>query len=232
VLDESLAAEATVGDPAEMDMEPKGAFRLLTPLLGPLMRRGTADQAGRRKRLDGGSNRLTASRPRPGGGLAAGVRASAWVMRRRCTVCAGARVVQHGTMVRHVLAIYQPKRTGRRAVREASAIAAEHGAQLTVATVTGLCGGRGCCAISPGRWERIVWEEALADVEVARSAASGERVHLAVIDGAGARAIADAAERMYCDLVVVPVARVSLRGGLVRALRRRTAVRVIGVRGR
>jgi nucleotide-binding universal stress UspA family protein len=144
----------------------------------------------------------------------------------------GGRVLEHERMVRHVLAIYQATRAGRRAVREASAIAAEHGAQLTVARVTGTCGGRGCCAIGPGRWERILREEALADLEDGRSAAGGEPVHLAVIEGAGAPAIASAAERIQCDLVVVPVVRVAPRGGLAGALRRRTAIRVIGVRGR
>jgi nucleotide-binding universal stress UspA family protein len=134
--------------------------------------------------------------------------------------------------IRHVLAIYQATSTGKRAIREASAIATEHGAQLTIAVTAGERSRRGCCAISADRWDAVVFEGALQDLDDAHCVVGEAGAHLAIIEGSGPRVIADAAERMRCDLVVVPVARFSPRGGLARALRRRTGASVIGIRRR
>lgn len=134
--------------------------------------------------------------------------------------------------IRHVLAIYRATSTGRRTIREASAIATEHGAQLTIAVVVGDRTRCGSCAISADRWDAVVFEGALQDLDDAHFVVGQAGAHLAIIEGSGPRVIADAAERMRCDVVVVPVARFSPRGGLARALRRRTRASVIGVRRR
>jgi hypothetical protein len=134
-------------------------------------------------------------------------------------------------MVRHVLAIYRATPAGASAVREAGVIAGEHGAQLTVAVEDVPRGLRGFHSISPGHWEALA-RAALDDPRRTGSAPVAPTVHLAVIQGGGPRAIAAAAEHMRCDVVVVPVARLTLRGGLAGALRRRIDASVVGVRSR
>jgi hypothetical protein len=135
-------------------------------------------------------------------------------------------------MIRHVLAIYRATPAGHRVVREASAIATEHGAQLTIAVVAGDGRARRCCGVTGGRWDALLREAALRELEDARLAPGQRPAHLAVIEGSGPRAIAGAAHRMRCDLVVVPLAPLALRGGLARAVRSRTEAMVIGVRAR
>jgi nucleotide-binding universal stress UspA family protein len=133
-------------------------------------------------------------------------------------------------MVRHVLAIYRATAAGENAVREARAIAGEHGAQLTVAVVGGYPSRAGGCQLRDVRWDATLREEALQELSQARQALGPALAHMAVLEGRGPPAIAAAAERLRCDLIVVPMAQLAFRGGLARALRRRTAAQVIGVR--
>jgi nucleotide-binding universal stress UspA family protein len=135
-------------------------------------------------------------------------------------------------MLCHVLAIYRETPAGANAVREGRAIAGKHGAQLTVAVVGGYPSRAGGCQLRDVRWDAILREDALRELSQARAALGPAPAHMAVIEGRGSPAIASAAERLRCDLVVVPVARLALRGGLAQPLRRRTAAAVLGVRGR
>jgi nucleotide-binding universal stress UspA family protein len=135
-------------------------------------------------------------------------------------------------MVRHVLAIYRATPAGEQAVREARAIASENRAQLTVAVVGGYPSRTCGCRLRDVRWDATLREDALGELSQAREALGPTLAHMAVIEGRGPRAIASAAERLRCDLVVVPVARLAFRGGVARALRRRTAATVIGIGGK
>jgi len=134
-------------------------------------------------------------------------------------------------MVRHVLAIYRATPVGEEAVLKGRAIADEHGAQLTVAVVGGYPSRASGCQLRDVRWDATLREDALRELAQARAALGPTPAHMAVIEGRGPRAIASATEQLRCDLVVAPMPRLAFRGGVARALRRRTGAVVIGVRG-
>jgi len=119
-------------------------------------------------------------------------------------------------MIRHVLAIYRPTRTGRSALGKAVAIAYEHGAQLTVAVVTGGRGGRACCSHSAGRWGTLLREAALCDLDEARAVLGPASIWRSWRGAVRARS-----RRPLSGCVAIssscPVARSASRGGLARA---------------
>jgi nucleotide-binding universal stress UspA family protein len=122
-------------------------------------------------------------------------------------------------MVRHVLAIYRDTAAGREVLSRASAIANEHGAELTVAVISGRPSRPGGCAVSGARWDAIMREEAQQELRHARSLLDATAAEFALIQGDGRRAIRAAAEDRACDLVLLPGSRLRRGGRLARTLR-------------
>jgi nucleotide-binding universal stress UspA family protein len=114
-------------------------------------------------------------------------------------------------MVRHVLAIYRDTAAGREVLSRASAIANEHGAELTVAVISGRPSRPGGCA--------VMREEAQQELRHARSLLDATAAEFALIQGDGRRAIRAAAEDRACDLVLLPGSRLRRGGRLARTLR-------------
>jgi nucleotide-binding universal stress UspA family protein len=106
----------------------------------------------------------------------------------------------------HVLAVYEPSRSGDDAVRRAAELAAEAGARLTVVTVAvSEPTDRACCDTRSVYWNEVLRgvagdELGRAKMAVGASAAAEFRV----INGRSVpSAIADEAERCKADVVVV-----------------------------
>jgi nucleotide-binding universal stress UspA family protein len=122
--------------------------------------------------------------------------------------------------IRHVAVMFNASAAAERALHEAASIADEHGAQLTVITPVPHDRRMVCCAVchvGRGYWNAVMDEVAEADLAKARAllGAREPEPRYRAVSGSGASAVRREADRLACDLVVVPD-----RGRFRRAVRR------------
>ena len=132
--------------------------------------------------------------------------------------------------VSRVLAIYEASSAGAEVLRRAQALVTEHNARLTIAAHV-VPAPAGCCGMSSTRWNTIMREEATAELMRARDLLEGITADLALIEGAGADAIADEAERRQCDLILIPARKRPQWHDETRRVSARTTAAVLAVRG-
>ena len=133
--------------------------------------------------------------------------------------------------VDHVLVVFEDSGAARTALRDAAAIADEHGARLSVVTLINYeRRSLGCC-LRTGYWNRVLDEVALAEQAAAREIL-GDRdpaPGFEIVPGSGPDAVRSIVERLGCDLVLLP-----LRGWFgrrsIRRVRRSVRAEVVGVR--
>lgn len=138
-----------------------------------------------------------------------------------------------GGPTNHVLVIVDGSEAAKRAVVEGDAMATEHDALLSVATVVSHEDPAvGCvqCGISVARWNKTLDEVAQERLDEARGALAAREAETGffVVPGRGADGIREAARSLGPDLVLVP-AHGAFRRRFVRRVRRRVTARVIEV---
>ncbi len=115
----------------------------------------------------------------------------------------------------HVLAVTDGSREADRAVEAASDLAWQHRARLTVATVVQLERPGRQCGPAPGVWNDVLRDAARADLDRAqrlvRIPADYE-----IFYGKPVQALAEGAQALGCDVIVLP----SASRGLSRMLHR------------
>lgn len=131
----------------------------------------------------------------------------------------------------HILVIFERSAAGARALRDAAAIADEHGSRISVVSVISYeCRTIGCC-MPAGRWNQILDEIAIDEIGSAREIL-GERdpaPRFEIVPDAGAETVPNLVERLGCDLVLKPTRRwFGTRS--VRRLRQSVPIDVLGVR--
>lgn len=133
--------------------------------------------------------------------------------------------------IEHIMVVFDDSRASRRALRDAAAIADEHMARLSVVTLVNYEARTIGCCLRSGYWNRVLDEVAMGDLAAAREVL-GDRdpaPGFDIVAGTGPSAVREAASRLACDLVLVPV-RGPLGRLTVKRLRRRVPAEVIGVR--
>ncbi len=109
----------------------------------------------------------------------------------------------------HVLAVFQDSDAGRRALRQAVAIADEHGADLSVVALVPHEPSRaGCvgCGVSRTRWNAELDRLAQADLQQAQAlvGARHPEPRYEAVSGTHAGVLRDAPLGSACDVIVVP----------------------------
>jgi nucleotide-binding universal stress UspA family protein len=121
----------------------------------------------------------------------------------------------------HLLAVTDGSREAARAVQTASDLALEHRARLTVAAVVELEPAGRHCGPGPSVWNDVLRDAARADLDRA-----GRLVRVPadykILYGKPLEAVADAAVRLGCDVIVIP----DHSHGLSRVLHRDHAARL------
>lgn len=133
----------------------------------------------------------------------------------------------------HILVVFENSGAGRRALREAAAIADEHRARISVAIIVAYeRRGYGCC-IRSVQWNEILDEIALEEVAIARGVLGDRepppRFEIVPADGAGT--VRELVARLGGGLVLVPARRWTGRR-TIRRLRGSLDVDVHAVRSR
>ena len=131
----------------------------------------------------------------------------------------------------HILVVFENSRAGKRALRDAAAIADEHRARISVARIVEYERRTYGCCIRSVQWNQILDEVALDELALARDVL-GERYpppRFEVVPGRGDKAIPGLVDRLGCDLVLVPSRRIGGRRSL-RRLRSSLSVDIQAVR--
>lgn len=131
----------------------------------------------------------------------------------------------------HILVVCEDSRAGRRALRSAAAVADEHRARISVISMINPERRTVGCCMRSDQWNRILDEVAHEQLDSARGIL-GERdpaPRFEIVPAIGSRALRRVADRLGCDLVLVPV-RGFFAGWSVRRLRRGMRADIRGVR--
>ncbi|MBK8293996.1 MAG: universal stress protein [Solirubrobacterales bacterium] len=130
----------------------------------------------------------------------------------------------------HILVVFDDSSAGRRALEEATAIADERQAELSVVAMVDYDTRQIGCCVPAGYWNGVLKDLARDELDTARELV-GERRGTTSFDiaaGTGTKGIEQATSRLGCDLVVVP--RHGAFGRLaLRRMRRHVHADVIGV---
>ncbi len=130
----------------------------------------------------------------------------------------------------HILVVFDDSSAGRRALEEAALIADERQAELSVVALVDYDTRQIGCCVPAGYWNGVLGELARGDLSKARDliGARGASTSFDVAPGGGMKGIERVAERLDCDLLVVPrhgpFGRLSLR-----RLKRRTKAEVVDI---
>jgi len=132
----------------------------------------------------------------------------------------------------HILVVFENSGAGRRALDEATAIADEHRARISVAIIVAYeRRSRGCCRSV--QWNEILDEIALEEVAIARDIL-GDREpppRFTIVPDRGTGTVRELVAQLGCDLVVVPARRWAGRRS-IRRLRGSLDVEVHAARAR
>lgn len=135
------------------------------------------------------------------------------------------------TRASHILVVFENSRAGKRALRDAVAIADEHGGRISVAIIVEYERPTYGCCLRSVQWNEILDEIALEVVAIARGIL-GERDPLPrfeIVPSDGRDTVREIVTRLGCDLVLVPTWRWGT-GRSIRRLRRTLNVEVQPVR--
>jgi len=131
----------------------------------------------------------------------------------------------------HILVVCEDSRAGRRALRSAAAMADEHRARISVVSMINPERRTVGCCMRSDQWNRILDEVAHEQLDSARGVL-GERdpaPRFEIVPAIGSRALRRVADRLGCELVLMPVRGLFARWS-VRRLRRGMRAEVCGVR--
>ncbi len=133
----------------------------------------------------------------------------------------------------HILVVFENSGAGRRALREAAAIADGQRARISVAVIVAYERRSYGCCIRSVQWNEILDEVALEEVAIARGIL-GDRdppARFEIVPDRGPSTVRELVARLGCGLVVVPARRWG-GGRAIRRLRGSLDVEVRAVRGR
>ena len=105
----------------------------------------------------------------------------------------------------HVLALFDGSRAGERAISEATDLAREAGARLTILTLAAVEEPSRCCNMQTTSWNRDMRELAREELDRARSLLTVDvDAEFVIREGRGRSAVANAAADLGCDLIIEP----------------------------